>query len=155
MCMLASPGPAHCIRTACIWCTLAACSMDFFDDVAALATGEQEETQLGDLVEVFAAHLPQATAQAEIEKPLHSPPSLTWLKAYLSWRVRVAQARLDDRIALTTMKKKLQQVLRIVRLSTGHVYDTATQAQLESVAPKRPRQIQVRVRESKSEASGS
>jgi hypothetical protein len=59
--------------------------------------------------------------------------SLTWLKAYLSWRVRVAQAQLDDRIALTTMQKKLEQVLRIVRLSTGHVYIAATQAQLESV----------------------
>lgn len=27
--------------------------MDFFDDVAALAAGEQEETQLEDLVEVY------------------------------------------------------------------------------------------------------
>jgi hypothetical protein len=55
----------------------------------------------------FAAHLPQATAQEEIEKPLHSPPTLNWLKAYLSWRVRVARARLDDRTSLTTMKKEL------------------------------------------------
>ena len=68
--------------------------MDFFDDVAALAAGEQEETQLVGMhcfkhstqmlmAYRFAAHLPQGTAQAEIEKPLHSPPSHNWLKAYL------------------------------------------------------------------------
>jgi hypothetical protein len=55
----------------------------------------------------FAAHLPPAVAQAEIDDPFQFPPETNWIKTYLSWRVKVAQSLLDDRMAKSTLVKEL------------------------------------------------
>jgi hypothetical protein len=81
----------------------------------------------------FAAHLPPAVAQAEIESPFQTHPPLNYIKAYLSWRAKVAQSRVSDRLAFSTLQKELQQLLRIVKLATGHVYDNKDKVLLKSV----------------------
>ena len=83
----------------------------------------------------FAVDLPAAVAKAELENPLSSPPSLNMIKAYLMWRVKVARARLQESkaIAQSIVKKELEQLLRIVKLSTKHEYNKKQTTELKQV----------------------
>jgi gluconate kinase len=83
----------------------------------------------------FAKHLPAEAAKAEAANPLKSHPNINWIRAYLTWRSRTAQSRLDGatQVAVSTLKKEYQQLLRIIRLSTGHIYDRKEDLVMKSV----------------------
>lgn len=96
--------------------------MDVFDDIAAIAAGE-ETLSLEDAVRAYdqeglrrllrlwrrsvafrgmkkvlivrryAQHLPEPFAQAEINNPFSTPPRIPWIKGYISWRSRMAKPR--------------------------------------------------------------
>jgi hypothetical protein len=78
--------------------------------------------------------LPPSVALAELAHPLKSPPPLNWIKAYLGWRGKTAQARVGSKIAETTMRKELQQLLRFVKLGANHTYNMPEINELKSVS---------------------
>lgn len=83
-------------------------------------------------------NLPEDQAKAELQNPLGSPPNMNVIKAYLLWRVRVGVSRLQGAktIAQSTLKKELEQLLRIVKLSNNHDYDRKEKVELKQACSR-------------------
>ncbi|PVH90190.1 hypothetical protein DM02DRAFT_578226, partial [Periconia macrospinosa] len=112
---------------------------DIFSDLVALAAGEtiklpiaetakdHEKAGIARMIErwkIFAIHLPPPFKEAEMAEPFQSPPSLNFIKAYMLWRVRTAQARITEKISIHSLQKEFQQFRRTVNLANNHSYTT-------------------------------
>jgi hypothetical protein len=65
----------------------------------------------------FAVNLPSPSREIKTTNPFQTLPPLSWIKAYMSWRLEIGTPRLGAKITVNTLLKEFEQLRRALLLA--------------------------------------